>query len=383
MSAASPFVFRRPREAEAISDTLLGRGLFNHASGLFLAAPRRTGKSTFMRQDLIPVLNGRDVLTTYVDLWSDRNRDPALLLSDGLKSTLAALDSWTTRALRKSGLSTVGVAGALTFDVDRLGQPDGATLTAVFQAIVARTGGPTALIVDEAQQALATKAGLDAMFALKAARDALNQRVGASSGPALLLVFTGSHRDKLANLVLKRDQPFFGAAIEDFPRLGKDYTDAYTVWVNARLDRTAQFRQDDVWAAFQALGHRPEMLQKVLQDAALDKDRQPGLQSDLADGARAIRERVWEEYDSEFSALTPIQKAVLGLLVRQGSRFAPFAEASLAAYSAEMGKPVKAAEAQAAIEALREKNIVWRNARAAYTLEDQDMAEWFRSRHGR
>jgi hypothetical protein len=38
---------------------------------------------------------------------------------------------------------------------------------------------------------------------------------------------------------------------------------------------------------------------------------------------------------------------------------------------------VTAAEAQSALDALRQKNIVWRNARAAYSLEDQDMAEWF------
>ena len=59
------------------------------------------------------------------------------------------------------------------------------------------------------------------MFALKAARDALNQDAAArkAQGPQLMLVFTGSQRDKLANLVLKRDQPFFGAGVTDIPRL--------------------------------------------------------------------------------------------------------------------------------------------------------------------
>lgn len=41
----------------------------NHAGlSLFLAAPRRTGKSTFLRQDLAPEAENLDWLPIYVDL---------------------------------------------------------------------------------------------------------------------------------------------------------------------------------------------------------------------------------------------------------------------------------------------------------------------------
>ena len=65
------------------------------------------------------------------------------------------------------------------------------------------------------------------------------------------------------------------------------------------------------------------MLQKVLKDAAFGPGRSPGLKTDLLDGARALRERIWEDYDSEFSSLSVVQKAVLGRLVEEGFRFAP------------------------------------------------------------
>ena len=90
----------------------------------------------------------------------------------------------------------------------------------------------------------------------------------------------------------------------------------------------------------------------------------------------------WEDYDSEFSPLSVVQKAVLGRLVKEGSRLAPFTAASLDAYAAAVGKAVTTAEAQAALDALRQKNIVWRNVRATCTLEDQDMAAWVRGRDG-
>lgn len=47
--------------AAALADDLQGRNAFGDASsGLFLAAPRRTGKSTFLQLDLRPELEARD-----------------------------------------------------------------------------------------------------------------------------------------------------------------------------------------------------------------------------------------------------------------------------------------------------------------------------------
>lgn len=52
--------------------------------------------------------------------------------------------------------------------------------------------------------------GINAMFAIKSARDQINSSL---TTPKLMLVFTGSNRDKLAQLVLKKDQPFFGCGV--------------------------------------------------------------------------------------------------------------------------------------------------------------------------
>ena len=50
---ADPF-FHRPDLANDLADTILADGALAPArSGLFLAAPRRTGKSTFLREDLM------------------------------------------------------------------------------------------------------------------------------------------------------------------------------------------------------------------------------------------------------------------------------------------------------------------------------------------
>jgi len=63
--------------AQGLADALQGKTPFSDApNGLFLAAPRRTGKSTFLQADLMPELDRRQIVTVYVDLWADQNRDP-------------------------------------------------------------------------------------------------------------------------------------------------------------------------------------------------------------------------------------------------------------------------------------------------------------------
>jgi len=53
---AENFVFRRKELARRMADIALGTDPLAGNSGLFLAAPRRTGKSTFLKTDLIPEL---------------------------------------------------------------------------------------------------------------------------------------------------------------------------------------------------------------------------------------------------------------------------------------------------------------------------------------
>ena len=308
-------------------------------------------------------------------LWADRQRDPALLIADALRRTLDGLAHPGLKAAKRAGLAKAGLGTWLSFDLARIGTPEGATLTEVLRAIVERTGQPVALVIDEAQHALTTQAGVDAMFALKAARDALNS-AAARGGPRLLLVLTGSHRDKLANLVLRRDQPFFGGTVSDFPRLGQDFSDAYTAWLNERLAPDNRFDAADVWTAFGALGHRPELLREVLERAALGEGKAASLGLALKDSAFTLRQRVWEDFEAEWAGLSVVQRAVLGRIAGAGTEFQPFSAAALASYAIAAGREVSVGDAQNAIEALRQSNLIWKSARGTYALEDQEFGEW-------
>ena len=212
--------FPRPELARELVVALRGEATFSDAhNGLFLAAPRRTGKSTFLLNDLAPALRATGVVVAYVDLWADPRRDPGTLIADAIARSLAPHASFVSRVAKKAGVESVTVPGILKIDLSKIGKHDGVTLPDALRALHETAKAPIALIVDEAQHALTSDAGEATMAALKSARDQLNQPGNVN----LMLVMSGSDRDKLLRLVNTNAAPFYGSQIARMPPLGEDF----------------------------------------------------------------------------------------------------------------------------------------------------------------
>lgn len=385
MSPSHGLVFRRHLLAQQIADGLAGTGLADFRSGLFLAAPRRTGKSTFLREDLVPACNERGWLTVYVDLWSDRDADPGVLISNAIAGALVPFDSKLRQLAKNMGLEKLSILRTISWDFTKPQLPAGATLAQALELLHSASGKLVVLVVDEAQHALSTESGVNAMFALKAARDELNQgRV--SDG--LRLVFTGSSRDKLAHLVLNSKQPFFGSVVTSFPLLGRDFTEAYTAHLNTLLAESNQFSADDVEAAFELVGRRPEMLRSIIANVSLELGEASNLGNLLRHGAESIRDGLWIEFEGSYNALSIAQKAVLEVMARRAvasEAFSPFSGDTLQAVTQVMQRlgsdsPPSTSTLQASIEELRQKELLWKSQRGAYAFEDITMAQWLINR---
>ncbi len=371
------FSFRRPELAVDLANNLEGKGLIDASSGLFLAAPRRTGKSTFLREEFVPEAEKRGWISIYVDLWADIARDPAVLIADALQSNIAKHESLFKKVLKSIGLSKVKVAGA-QFELENFGTSAGLTLSDALAILSDATGKSIVLIIDEAQHALTSKAGMHAMFAVKAARDRLNQRPGDTR---LYIILTGSHRDKLAHLVLKKDQPFFGGQVTSFPTLGRGFTDAYVDWINPLLAADNVFNKDDMYAAFEHVGFRPEILKSLVAEVALEYRDAHNLGELVKGESELLRKRLWEEFEREFVSLTAVQKAVFKVLITAAIDFTPFGEEAMKWYreGVESKVALTPQTIQAALDALREKNLIWKSARGTYALEDASWREWLKS----
>jgi hypothetical protein len=377
MKPPSRFSFRRPTLAVQYADSVTGAGIFDTSSGLFLAAPRRTGKSTFIRIDLVPEFEQRDIIPIVVDLWTNRHRDPGELITEAIKETLTQVQSGVIKALRKVGVTKIGAAN-LTFDLDRIGKSDGTTIAAALQYLYDKTGRRIALIIDEAQHALTTEAGQNAMFALKAARDAMNQN--ADSEVRLICVFTGSNRDKLTNLVSSRTAPFYGAKITRFPLLDERYTAGLTDAINARLLPEFRFSPEDVFAAFKALGHRPEDLISVLEATAFGTGDPADTARNLQANIHAARIDAIARAEAIFNELEPLPQAILQQMVETGDRFQPFTAEAQASYAALLRNTPSKGEIQRALDDLRNREIIWRPDKGRYVADDSELIDWLKTR---
>jgi hypothetical protein len=343
-------------------------------SGLFLAAPRRTGKSTFVREDLRPSLEAGSALVIYVDLWEDRKADPGDVIVAAVRAQLAKREGVIARLAKSSGMEKVAVGG-VSFSLERVGLARGISLSAALAALSDETQQMIVLIIDEAQHAITSDAGSDALFALKAARDELNS----SRHHGLRVVATGSNRDKLAMLRSSKDQAFFGAPLVSFPPLDE----AYIRWFLAQLDFGAELDPAAVYGWFQQAACRPEVLGAAVDSLVFD------LQVKRGQYAQRLQERVLEQIDASNSetlrvvhSLTPLQSAVLRVMAKAGSDYAPFEQATMERYKATLAAVAPdaklepdTANVQQALSALQDKALVWRAARGVYALEDTFLAE--------
>ncbi len=377
-------IYHRPELAQRLADMLLGNDPLSAAgrSGLFLSAPRRTGKSTFLRNDLIPAVESTGAVAIYVDLWADKTRDAAELIAEAIRDALAAHTGRLARGLRalqrikKAGAKgeLAGFKGEFGFELETIGQPHGTTLAKALEALHRRVGKPIVLIIDEAQHALSSESGADTLFALKAARDALNL---AAKKPQLAIVATGSARGKIADMVMRRNQAFYGASVETFPPLGEPFVQHLANgMLTRRLPPDRMPSAHRLMQAFQTLGSRPEDLRKAIHDALIRPEADLG--NAIVAAAQEQRARKLQELRKQLSVLSSLQLAILKRMVKLGDGTQPFSQDSVEFYRAETGnQKVTPPSVQKALDTLVTNGFVWRSSRGVYALDDVTVAEFF------
>lgn len=362
-------VYHRPDYAAAMADQLLRPNALQLQvrSGVFLSGIRRTGKTTFLRQDLIPALEARGALVIYVDLWADRSKSPAALVHDAVRSTLNDLTAPGASLLGRFKGLNIGAAGiSFGFQLDAVGQPGGITLADVFTQLVDRVGRDVVLIIDEVQQALGTEDGGNLLFALKAARDAVNTRPDTPGH--LLFLGTGSHKSLVADMATRRSQPFSGAVSAPYEPLGA----AFVAWKAAQLQTIEGVRmpsREVMNQGFTVVGQRPEELQKalvLLQSRPENPDVAfPIICSALASAAAAV----------EIDAIDSLGALAVAIFDRiaQGSEAGEsglFSADAISSYSQQIGANADTPQVQNMVDRMITANIIHRQSHGVYAAAD-------------
>ena len=336
-------------------------------SGVFLSGIRRIGKTTFLRQDLIPALESMQALVIYVDLWADRSKSPALLVHEAVKTTLSELTSPGPRLLERFKGLNMGAAGfSFGFQVDAVGKPGGATLSEVFTELVDKVNTNVVLILDEVQQAMVTEDGNNLLFALKAARDAVNARPDTPGH--LLFLGTGSHKSLMADMATRRSQPFAGAVATEYEPLGAEFVR----WKHEQLQPLKGIKlpsQDMMWQGFLAIGQRPEELQNalvLLQSRPEDPDLAfPIICTTLAASAAEVEIATVESLGALASAI--FDRVAQG---NESGASGLFAADAIQAYAEQIGIAVDTTQVQNTMDRMITANLIHRRSHGVYAIAD-------------
>lgn len=346
-------------------------------SGVFLSGIRRIGKTTFLRQDLIPVLESMGALAIYVDLWVDRSKSPASLVHDAVRTTLSELSKPGAKLLERLKGVNMGAAGfTFGFQLDAVGKTDGVSLSEVFVELVDKAQTSVVLILDEVQQALGTEEGNNLLFALKAARDAVNTRPGTPG--YLLFIGTGSHKSLVADMATRRTQAFAGAISTELEPLGVDFVR----WKYEQLVPIEGIKLpalEVMYQGFVSLGQRPEELQTalvLLQERPEAPDLAfPIICSTLAMSASEVEVATIEGLGALATAI--YDRIASGNELGESGLFSADAMSS---YAQQIGMVVDTPQVQNMVDRMIAANLIHRRSHGVYAAADPFVRQAWRQR---
>lgn len=377
-------IYRRPALAAQMAEQLLNPGVLDEGlrSGLFLAGLRRTGKTTFLLNDLIPSLEEAGALVIYVDLWSDTQTSPAVLVLAAVRKTLTELQtpaSSILQKLKRLGSADVGAFGfKFGFKLESVGTEGGPTLAQALTEVVDQAKTNVVLIVDEVQHAISSDDGNQMLLALKSARDAINPRPGTPGH--FIFIGTGSHRALVNELTARRNQAFAGATSVPYPVLDEDY-------VEHLLNRLAHEGSASVPSlavaiqAFRTLGNRPEEMLKALRQ--LNRHLPPGGNPDehLPVIAATLRSTAADIELMKVEQLGGLATAIFERIAStDGDVRGVFSAEAAADYTTALGREVRVEEIQPVVNALLAANLIMRRGHGMYGVTDPFVQEMWREK---
>jgi hypothetical protein len=374
-------IYRRPELAARMARQLIEPGVLDEGlrSGLFLSGLRRTGKTTFLINDLIPALEDMGALVIYVDLWSDTQASPAALVLTAVRKVLTQLQTPGAGILQKLKQVDVGAMGLkFGFKLETIGTPTGPTLAQVLTDIVDQARTDVVLILDEVQHAITSDEGNQMLLALKAARDAINPRPGTPGH--FIFIGTGSHRAQVSELTIRRNQAFAGATSVPYPVLGPDYV-AHLLARLAREGASPLPSQAIAEQAFVTLGNRPEEMLKALRQLQRLPTPVSNPDEGLAVIAATLRSTAADLELKTLEQMGPLAGAIFARIATAGEATrGVFSEEAAAEYSKATGREVRVEEIQPAVNELQAANLIMREGQGLYAVTDPFVQEMWREK---
>jgi DNA-binding transcriptional ArsR family regulator len=341
---------------------------------LALFGPRRTGKTSLICREIVPLAEQAGLLPVYCDCWQDR-LDPLGSINFALESAIEAIEVPTSQTRRRlqTEVKKVGAAG---FSIELGSEPKGRPPESPFfkvdwllGSLIARAKRPVFLIIDEVQGIGEHAEGERIAGAL---RTALTRHE-----KAVRVLFTGSSETQLTKMFAQARASLYQFAA----RVAYEPLDAdFVAHVARRFTEATKRKLDDVRGLqiLRLLGNQPEAYLSVVQVplARADRSLDDGLESLLTPSGVTPWAQYWQQS-------TLLQKAIL---VATGTELQLTSEAGRHEIAQLAGETtVGHSSVQRALGALRGRGLIERStlsSKAVYALTDPVFELWI-SRNGR
>ncbi|MEM9840542.1 MAG: ATP-binding protein [Pseudomonadota bacterium] len=342
-------------------------------SAISLFGPRRTGKTEFLIDDLIPLARKKKHRVVYLSLWRTVDSPLATILHSFDAALRGGnLGDRVGTAIRDLGpklkLKPPGTGAEMEIDVGALrGKPQDNHLLLLDQYCdrLANEEHPTILLFDEFQELATSEDTASIVAALRTSLDTRKR--------SLVSVFTGSSQEGLRKMFSAKDAPFYRFATQTtLPQLGDDFVDHQLGVFKSKAKR--KIDRDDALRIFREVEHNPLFFQQWLIALMAYEELN-------ADTAVA---HVLDELGTEFGfaaiweKLGSLDRATLRMLAEDSPQIYTEAVAAKMAKLTNQPRP-SGAKVQASVRKLSRYGAIEKVAKD-WQIQDPLFGTWTRSR---
>lgn len=351
---------------ETLAKQVLGMFESQLSNALVFFAPRRMGKTEFLRKDVMPLAEKKGWLVFYFS-FLDVADHPAEELVKALLQYAEENNIIKNKETFWSKISKISLkASAMSTGIDgsvELNKKPKKQLEYNFKELLAQIAKKSKLLLlmDEIQM-LAEPKNASFMAAFRTVLD-INKDL-------IKVIFTGSSQNGLRRMFSQSKAPFFHFGLNiDFPKLHQEFTDHLADMFQKVTQRTLDKKA--LWNAFESLEQVTQLGRLLVEKLALNpnlniEDAQQQLMAEISNDRK---------YQEQWGSCSHLEQQLLIFIAKeQAGLFSVETREKLAQKLGvpELGTPT----VQSALRTLNRKDLIRIHDRSDYDVEDPNFKHW-------
>jgi hypothetical protein len=332
------------------------------SSSFVFFAPRRMGKTEFLRKDIQPLAESKNWNVLYFS-FLDATENPAYQFKKVLEQFIAGNGMMskiknTVKRVRKVSAGVGKLNTQITFEDEKESQKD---IKELLRKLSKKQ--KALLLMDEVQILAENKKNEMFVAGFRTALDMYKDN--------LKVIFTGSSQAGLRKMFSEAKAPFFhfGQNLA-FPELDKGFTDHLCKIFKAATSRNLDDKK--LWKAFEEMYKIPLLARSLVERMALN----PGLALEKAKAELITEIFGGREFEEKWKSLSPLEKILLKKISQKEEHF--FSVETRKEMGAQLNTPtLLVTVVQAAIKKLIRSRLIGKTeGRSGYFIDDPNFKNW-------